>query len=100
MLARDSTCVANRVQQIINYHTLLGNWRYMETEQIPADIASRGLIAHESQDSMLWWNGPDFLTITELPQSLENVELPPEGPEVKEMSACSADVDVVSQASL
>ena len=51
--------VSNRVQEIQD-STDKGQWRYVESEQNPADEASRGMKAEELQDSR-WIQGPEFL---------------------------------------
>ena len=51
--------VANRVQQI-QEATSLDQWRYVETKENPADIASRGASVRELLRSK-WIKGPDFL---------------------------------------
>lgn len=52
--------VANWVQQIQD-HTSPSQWKYVETDQNPADDASCGLYAHNLIESKHWWNGPEFL---------------------------------------
>lgn len=93
--------VANRVQKIRDY-TAPENWRYIETDQNPADIASRGLTAQELVESKLWWKGPRFLSTTDTPPCLESIELSPEDPEVKrtEVFSLSTNVKTVPQALL
>ncbi|KAL5011234.1 hypothetical protein ScPMuIL_011683 [Solemya velum] len=51
--------VANRIQQIKN-STEVKQWRYVNTENNPADHASRGLHAKEIARSN-WFTGPSFL---------------------------------------
>ena len=53
--------VANRVQKILD-RTKPDNWRWVNTEDNPADIASRGYnIAQLLAEKDMWWKGPDFL---------------------------------------
>ena len=59
--------VANRVQQIRDL-TDLSQWRYVETDQNPADIASRGASVRELIDGHTWIPGPKFLWDLELPE--------------------------------
>ncbi|KAL9969544.1 hypothetical protein ACROYT_G021769 [Oculina patagonica] len=37
-------------------------WKYVPTDQNPADVASRGCKASRLKDDKTWWEGPDFLT--------------------------------------
>lgn len=54
------TFVGNRVAKI-QALTEIGNWRYVNTKENPADIASRGMIPEELVKSSLWWHGPQWL---------------------------------------
>ena len=65
--------VANRVQQIHD-HSVSSQWRYIETKENPADIASRGVSAEDLVQNRKWFNGPEFLWEKVLPESTE--ELP------------------------
>ncbi|XP_060596015.1 uncharacterized protein LOC132750093 [Ruditapes philippinarum] len=51
--------VANRVQQIRDFSDP-SQWRYIETTQNVADIASRGAMVSELVNSK-WFTGPDFI---------------------------------------
>ena len=78
----------NRIQQI---HDLSSptEWKYVETQTNPADLASRGAHAEELIGSSKWWKSPDFLwlPIEEDCGVIENVsELPLDNPEVKRVS--------------
>lgn len=55
------TFVANRVGEIVET-TKPSSWRYVPTDQNPADLISRGASAAQLTKSSLWWNGPSFLT--------------------------------------
>ncbi|XP_037113011.1 uncharacterized protein LOC119126082 isoform X2 [Syngnathus acus] len=57
--------VANRIQRIKN-STKPSQWRYVASEENPADHASRGLRAKELIESN-WFTGPEFLWREELP---------------------------------
>ncbi|KAL0149906.1 hypothetical protein M9458_054789 [Cirrhinus mrigala] len=62
---RFHTFVANRVQRIRN-GTTTEQWRYVPTEENPADHASRGLTVKELLASN-WFVGPKFLWEKEMP---------------------------------
>ncbi|KAF2888760.1 hypothetical protein ILUMI_17413 [Ignelater luminosus] len=75
--------VANRVSKI---NELIQNfkWNYIESNQNPSDLISRGTTPKTLANSRLWWKGPEFLTQPHLSilmqsdiESLENI------PEVK-----------------
>lgn len=59
--------VANRIQRIKN-STESSQWRYVASEENPADHTSRGLRAKELIESN-WFTGPDFLWCDELPSA-------------------------------
>jgi len=55
--SRWATFVANRVatiQELIPEK----RWRYVSTQQNPADLATRGISVDEFKDKSLWWHGP------------------------------------------
>ncbi|XP_070518977.1 uncharacterized protein [Cardiocondyla obscurior] len=58
--SRWTTFVANRVDQI---QELIpdASWRYILTEDNPADCASRGLTGEALLKHFLWWRGPTWL---------------------------------------
>ncbi|XP_043232395.1 uncharacterized protein LOC122386819 [Amphibalanus amphitrite] len=75
--------VANRVQQI-REHTVPDQWRFVKSEDNPADLASRGLDASELKNCDLWWHGPKFLMDSaELSAEPRFVEVQEDDPEVK-----------------
>ena len=37
------------------------SFRYIASEQNPADIAMRGSVVSEIKQSTLWWHGPSWL---------------------------------------
>ncbi|XP_053381691.1 uncharacterized protein LOC123540987 [Mercenaria mercenaria] len=74
--------VANRVQQIRS-HSDPSQWRYVESELNPADIASRGSSAYALVHKSNWFKGPDFLWNIQLPP-IENV-IPPLSDDDKEL---------------
>ncbi|CAK1589887.1 unnamed protein product [Parnassius mnemosyne] len=58
--ARWKPFVANRVKQVIT-NMPPACWRYVKSEENPADCASRGLTAGQLKDHPLWWQGPSWL---------------------------------------
>jgi hypothetical protein len=36
-------------------------WRYVQTDVNPADLASRGFTASGLMDNYMWWTGPEYL---------------------------------------
>lgn len=58
--SRWKTFVANRVSQI---QGLIGpnKWKYVNTKENPADIASRGCQPDELEMNKIWWSGPEWL---------------------------------------
>ena len=62
--------VANRVQRI-RHNTTLQQWRYVPTNENPADHASRGLTVIELQTSN-WFTGTKFLWQREIVHYKDN----------------------------
>ncbi|CAK1589701.1 unnamed protein product [Parnassius mnemosyne] len=58
--ARWKPFVANRVKQVIT-NMPPACWRYVKSEENPADCASRGLTAGQLKGHPLWWQGPSWL---------------------------------------
>ncbi|XP_075150572.1 uncharacterized protein LOC142224672 [Haematobia irritans] len=56
-----NTFVANRVSKIVQIVDV-SRWFHVNSEFNPADLASRGVHAHELQNNDLWWNGPLWLS--------------------------------------
>ena len=52
--------VANRVAEIQSL-TSSNQWRYVSTDNNPADLARRGVTASGLACSEIWWQGPKFL---------------------------------------
>ena len=79
--------VANRVQQIRD-NSSPDQWKYIESNQNPADESSRGVSPQDLVDSR-WLNGPPFLWQQELPKWNDDVNLviSPDDPEVKKVQA-------------
>ncbi|KAL4008001.1 hypothetical protein ACER0C_001853 [Sarotherodon galilaeus] len=74
--------VANRIQRIRS-STEPSQWRYVASEQNPADHASRGVMTKELVQSN-WFTGPSFLWQKELPKEDAKVEeISVEDPELK-----------------
>ncbi|XP_019633454.1 PREDICTED: uncharacterized protein LOC109476879 [Branchiostoma belcheri] len=82
---RYHTFVANRLTAIRNASDPK-QWRYVESQQNPADDASRGQTIQKFVENDRWVNGPPFLwcSPSEWPQMPEGLQQPPQGdPEVK-----------------
>ncbi|GFS69892.1 DUF1758 domain-containing protein [Trichonephila clavipes] len=61
------TFVANRIATIQEM-TSSEQWRYVATEDNPADFVSRGRDSLKLKTCELWWNGPKFLMSNQYPQ--------------------------------
>ncbi|CAB3983014.1 PREDICTED: uncharacterized protein LOC107357656 [Paramuricea clavata] len=61
--------VANRIQ-IIRSITDPSQWRYVETKENPADIATRGKSSKDLMESV-WFKGPEFLRNVDPPAQTE-----------------------------
>ncbi|GFX40077.1 integrase catalytic domain-containing protein [Trichonephila clavipes] len=61
------TFVANRIATIQEM-TSGEQWRYVATEDNPADFVSRGMDSLKLKTCELWWNGPKFLMSNQNPQ--------------------------------
>lgn len=57
---RFKTFVGNRLS-IIHDATSPDQWRHIESNSNPADIASRGIDASDNESLSVWLNGPDFI---------------------------------------
>ncbi len=68
---RFHTFVANRIQSIKS-STCPEQWRHVNSENNPADHASRGLSIAQLKDSN-WLKGPDFLWQRDVPNEEETV---------------------------
>ena len=90
--------VANRIEQIWSFSTP-SQWRHIEGESNPADIASRGISAAKLIQSELWFNGPGFLWKDEaLPESNTSLSFELDDPEVKKstvLATHAADLDII-----
>ena len=85
--------VANRVQQIRD-QTSPAQWKYVDTDNNPADYASRGMSVQTMINSSQWWSGPDFLQqpLNTTESSEENISVTEDDPEVKKVVSCLTDV--------
>ncbi|GFV97748.1 integrase catalytic domain-containing protein [Trichonephila clavipes] len=61
------TFVTNRIATIQEM-TSSEQWRYVATEDNPADFVSRGMDSLKLKTCELWWNGPKFLMSNQYPQ--------------------------------
>lgn len=61
---RWQTFVRNRVVTVLDN---IGNaWYHVQSQDNPADIASRGMLLSDLKEFSLWWNGPKWLTHEEI----------------------------------
>lgn len=72
--------VANRVGEIQQL-TDITCWKYINTTDNPADLATRGVLPRAIISSNLWWSGPSWLKLPSLewpkqPPFFSNTELP------------------------
>uniref|UniRef100_A0A1B0DH03 Peptidase aspartic putative domain-containing protein n=1 Tax=Phlebotomus papatasi TaxID=29031 RepID=A0A1B0DH03_PHLPP len=72
---RWQTFVANRVSEIQNTIPAT-NWHHVTSKENPADLASRGVSAADLTQDSLWWNGPSWITSSELNFEATEIELP------------------------
>ena len=52
--------VRHRVNEILKL-TDKEDWAYCSTEENPADLGSRGVLASQLKENQLWWRGPSWL---------------------------------------
>lgn len=67
--------VANRVAKITQA-TDAGEWSHVRSEHNPADLASRGVLPHELINNSLWWQGPEWLQLSEDKWPIASVPIP------------------------
>lgn len=92
---RFHTFVANRVQKI-HLSTTPQQWRYVPTNENPADHASRGLNVDEILKTN-WLTGPNFLWKKDIPPVKEiDTALKVGDPEVKQAQVLSAETVEIS----
>ncbi|XP_039548042.1 uncharacterized protein LOC120493481 [Pimephales promelas] len=83
--SRFRTFVANRVSKILSVSSP-SQWRYVNTTNNPADLASRGVKVTSLLRDNIWVSGPQFLVGPEAgwPENPDgHVRIPPDDPEVK-----------------
>ena len=89
--SRFKTFVANRLSEIHDASES-SQWRYVDSAQNPADIASRGLKTLEAEHLQKWIDGPEFLKGKEEvwpkePGSLPEIDVD----EIKHTMVCSGE---------
>ncbi|KAL9970517.1 hypothetical protein ACROYT_G022904 [Oculina patagonica] len=86
--------VANRVQQIRDL-TNPSSWQYIDTENNPADHASRGLTASQLLQGSSWLTGPAFLWKEGAfqPQEKKDIQVEKDDPEVKKGNVFMSHVE-------
>ncbi|CAJ0593911.1 unnamed protein product [Cylicocyclus nassatus] len=103
--ASRKTYVANRVRYIrrvldeLRADNIDTGFYYLNTDNNPADCATRGLTATELQDH-LWWTGPSFFTTpsSQWPwKSLEPSVSSLPGAEAEELKAVTTSTNIVSE---
>lgn len=87
--SRFHTFVANRLA-VIHEGSLPDEWRYINTKQNPADLASRGMSANDILQGKHWITAPEVLLAkndswAEKPMELSD-EIPVDDPEVKKIT--------------
>ena len=55
---------ANRVARIQEL-TNVGSWKHVPSQSNPADCISRGIAPNFLENCRLWWEGPEFLGLSE-----------------------------------
>ncbi len=93
--------VANRVQQIRD-QTQPRQWRYVNTNDNPADVASRRAKADDIVNQSVWFHGPSLLWQQE-PVTEQQVAVTPisfDDPEVRRVQAFCIDTDTICTPSL
>ncbi|XP_063436812.1 uncharacterized protein LOC134718246 [Mytilus trossulus] len=92
--------VANRVQQI-REHSSPTQWKYVDTKENPADVASRGASANDLVKNSNWFTGPKFLwTLQSFDADANKPDLSLNDPEIRIVKTFSTKMDVIEFASL
>lgn len=90
---RLKTYVANRVEQILDV-TNVEQWKHVLTDQNPADMLSRGLSSKELINSVLWWNGPEWMLQEQRWKMMETVSVNEDDlPEIREVKLVLSTID-------
>jgi hypothetical protein len=66
--------VRNRINEIRSDNRL--QFRYVPTDQNPADLPTRGVSLSQLETARCWWFGPDFLRLSETEWPANEFELP------------------------
>ncbi|XP_058449149.1 uncharacterized protein LOC131429118 [Malaya genurostris] len=81
--------VSNRVTKIQALTNTM-RWCHVGTNDNPADIVSRGLMPKEFRESKMWWDGPEFLQLSE-PMWPHECREPENVPELKSVVLLSKE---------
>ena len=86
--------VANQVQKI-KEHSPTAKWKYIRSEENPADLSSRGVSAHDLVENKMWWKGPIFLQDSSWKWvSDDEVDVSPDDPKLKKSTVfCQSAVN-------
>ncbi len=85
--------VANRIQTIRN-STEPSQWGHVQTDENPADLASRGTTVSALMESELWWSGPAFMrTADRLSNTELDTSLQPHDPEIRKSHTYVVNID-------
>lgn len=87
--------VANRVKEIQTL-TKPSHWKYVNTKENPADIASRGMLPSILIKSILWWHGPHWLTCEKSQWPIFSSEITMPMPEMKKQFITLSTIETVS----
>ncbi|XP_063437322.1 uncharacterized protein LOC134718616 [Mytilus trossulus] len=92
--------VENRVQQI-REHSSPTQWKYIDTKENPADVASRGASANDLVKNSNWFTGPKFLwTLQSFDADANTPDLSLNDPEIRIVKTFSTKMDVIEFASM
>lgn len=74
--------VSNRVK-VIQEFTRNWAWLYVQSQDNPADLISRGVYAEDLANCSLWWHGPNFLLDSKYDYNIHHPVAPDNLPELK-----------------